>query len=228
MDSEKSCETFLQEMDSQTKSTPQGLMDAKKWRKDDSVFDAFSKFTFNDIFKFRRDQVFKQTSTVCPATVNLVSHFASGTYGQPGSMQELQKEGVRLASFKDFPITIPVSAMRLAQAGFHYTGERDVVKCFSCGVTYQGWQMGDRPTLVHARISPNCPFVQGSDTANLPLPPSITSRPDFAGARNLDSGYGSHSFGSSTGAPSSEMPNGTVNGGLHEDSGELTQTGCKH
>ena len=194
-------------------------MSGNKWRKDESFLDAFSKPTFDHIFEFRRDQVFKQTSTVCPATVNLVSHFASGTYGQPGSMQELQKEGVRLASFKDFPITIPVSAMRLAQAGFHYTGERDVVKCFSCGVTYQGWQMGDRPTVVHARISPNCPFVQGSDTTNLPLPLPVTSRPDFAGARSLDSGYGSHSFGSSSVASSAGMPNSTVNDEVHEDSG---------
>ena len=192
----------------------------KKWRKEESFLDTFSKPTFNHIFKFRRDQVFKQTSTVCPAAVSLVSHFASGTYGQPGSIQDLKKEGVRLASFKDFPTNIPISAMRLAQAGFHYTGERDVVKCFSCGVTYQGWQMGDRPTLVHKRISPNCPFVQNSDAINLPLPLPVTSRPDFSGTSSLDSGYGSHSFESLPGVPSGGMPNGTVSSDLHEDSGE--------
>lgn len=194
----------------------------KKWGKSQSSVHAFNTPALCHLFKFRRDQVFRQTCTACPATVNLVSHFASGTYGQLGSTQDLQKEGVRLASFKDFPTTIPVSALRLAQAGFHYTGERDVVKCFSCGETYQGWQMGDRPTLVHARISPNCPFVRGSDTTNLPLPLPVTSRPDFTAARSLDSGYGSRSFSSSStslGVPSGGMSNNTANGELHEDSG---------
>lgn len=197
-------------------------MCGKKWGKGQSSIHAFNTPALCHLFKFRRDQVFRQTCTACPATINLVSHFASGTYGQPGSTQDLQKEGVRLASFKDFPTTIPVSALRLAQAGFHYTGERDVVKCFSCGETYQGWQMGDRPTLVHARISPNCPFVQGSDTTNLPLPLPVTSRPDFTAARSLDSGYGSRSFSSSStslGMPSGGMSNDTASSELHEDSG---------
>ncbi|KAK7108748.1 hypothetical protein V1264_016424 [Littorina saxatilis] len=93
----------------------------------------------------------------------------SGTYCQPGSSQQLQKEGVRLASFKDFPTSVPVYAIRLAQAGFYYTGKRDVVRCFCCGVTHGGWRMGDKPTSVHALISPNCPLVRGNDRTNIPL-----------------------------------------------------------
>lgn len=191
-------------------------------------FDAFSKPTFHHFFEFRRDQTFRQSHTVCPATVSLASHFASGTYGQPGSLLELQKEGVRLASFRDFPVTAPVSAMRLAQAGFHYTGERDAVKCFSCGVTHQGWSHGDRPSLVHARINPNCPLVRGSDTANLPLPLPVTTRPDFAAARSGvhsgDSGYASHSFGSSSASAAPSSSPGVTYGSaarerLQEDSG---------
>ena len=76
---------------------------------------------------FPRQRQFPQMLTVCPAQVNLVSHFASGTYGHPGGTQELQKEGVRLASFKNFPTSTPVSALRLAQAGFYSMGERDQV-----------------------------------------------------------------------------------------------------
>ena len=178
----------------------------QKWLKKSSFFEAFNKPTIDHLFRFRQDHCFRQTCTVCPAAVSLASHFASGTYGKPGSTLELQKEGVRLTTFKDFPTSAPVSALRLAQAGFYYTGERDVVKCFSCGETYQGWQLGDRPTLVHARISPSCALVRGSDTWNMPLPLPVSSPPSFNEATSIDSGYGSGSSGygsrSSAGAQS--------------------------
>ncbi|XP_070191298.1 baculoviral IAP repeat-containing protein 3-like isoform X3 [Littorina saxatilis] len=184
------------------KSMSKKRMLSEKQGAGDPFLYAFNKPTIDHLFNFRRDQCFQQTCTACPASVSLASHFASGTYGQPGSSQQLQKEGVRLASFKDFPTSVSVSAIRLSQAGFFYTGERDMVRCFSCGVTHDSWQMGDRPTLVHARISPNCPLVRGSDTSNLPLPLPVTNRPSFPEPGSIDSGYGSHPYGSSSGAPS--------------------------
>ena len=93
-----------------------------KQTKEQSFFQDLEPF-----ISFPRQRQFPQMLTVCPAEVNLVSHFASGTYGHPGGTQELQKEGVRLASFKNFPTSTPVSALRLAQAGFFSTGERDQV-----------------------------------------------------------------------------------------------------
>ena len=64
-------------------------------------------------------------------SVSLASHFASGLYGGPeGPGGQYHKEGVRLTSFRNFPPSVPVSAIRLAQAGFYYTGEGDTVKCF--------------------------------------------------------------------------------------------------
>lgn len=140
------------------------------------------------------------------STVSLISHFSSGAFCQPGSTQEFHKEGVRLVSFKDFPSSSPVSAIRLSQAGFYYTGEGDKVKCFSCGVTHQGWRVGDRPQLVHSSISPNCPLVRGNDARNVSLPLPVTSVPCFPqqqvdGDGSLESGYGSHS---SVGGPQSD------------------------
>jgi len=107
-----------------------------------------------------------------------MAHFVSGTYEQPSATPEVQKEGVRLATFKKFPVS-HVFALRLAQAGFFFTGESDKVQCFCCEATHQGWQPGDRPGLIHARISPNCPLVRGADASNLPLPNNITSPPVF-------------------------------------------------
>lgn len=170
--------------------------------------EACSKHAINDLFEFRRNHCFKQNCTACPA-VSLTSYFSSGTYGHPGSTPELQKEGVRLATFKNFPTTILVSALRLAQAGFYYTGERDITKCFSCGVTHQGWQLGDRPSLVHARIAPSCPLVKGSDMDNLPLPLPVSSLPVFndGASSSVDSGYWSRSYDSSANV-SSGLQNG--------------------
>ncbi|KAK7500107.1 hypothetical protein BaRGS_00008654 [Batillaria attramentaria] len=147
------------------------------------------------------------------ATVSLISHFSSGLYGNPGStQQEYQKEGVRFASFKDFPTSSPVSAIRLSQAGFYYTGVEDKVKCFSCGVTYQGWKAGDRPHIIHTNISPNCPLVRGNDTNNMPLPSPVTSVPDFPQnvSGSMDSGYGSHNSDRQPQSQSSTAP--SING----------------
>ena len=155
------------------------LKDKKNLQQTDRVSKIFKKYPAGHFLGVSRDHCIRQTCTVCPASVSLDSN-----QDQPGSNAELQRERARLATFADFPTSAPVSAIRLAQAGFYYTGERDVVKCFSCGKTYQCWQRGDRPTLVHARISPNCALVRGSDTLNIPL---STSLPTFAGGGGSDS-----------------------------------------
>jgi hypothetical protein len=110
----------------------------------------------------------------------------------------------------------------MAQAGFYFVGEGDKVKCFSCGVTHQGWQQGDRPSLVHARISPNCPLVQGSDTHNLPLPLPVTSRPVFnqAESTSIDSGYNSRSFDSVSETVTNGLSNNSL-GELQADAGMI-------
>lgn len=145
------------------------------------------------LFDFHQQQRFYQTYFTFPV-VSLTSHFTSDSFGHPGSEPQLQKEGVRLVTFKNFPHSVPVSAIRLAQAGFYYTGEGDKVKCFSCGMTYQGWELGDKPSSIHARISPDCLFVLGQESSNSPLPPHMTREPDFSQPQPPDSGY----FGSLT------------------------------
>lgn len=122
-----------------------------------------------EMLQINRDQHFLQTLFISPM-VNLVSYFASSNFQQSGSTPELQKEGVRLMTYKSFPNSSPASALRLAQAGFFYTGEGDKVKCFCCGTVYQGWRPGDRPQDIHAAIAPSCPLVRGQDSSNIPLP----------------------------------------------------------
>ena len=72
----------------------------------------------------------------------------------------MSHELLRLSSLSTFPRTIDVSMIRLARAGFYYTGQSSETKCFSCGITYTDWTSGDDPMTVHRRLSPSCDIVR--------------------------------------------------------------------
>ena len=55
----------------------------------------------------------------------------------------------RLTTFVDWPSGAAVKPKDLAECGFYYLGVDDSVCCFSCGVTLNRWQPGDRPEERH-------------------------------------------------------------------------------
>lgn len=69
----------------------------------------------------------------------------------------------RLLSYINWPSGKQVFVIRLAGAGFYYTGYLTIVKCYSCGVWIFEWKEGDVPLEVHRAFSPRCDFL-----ANLP------------------------------------------------------------
>lgn len=138
--------------------------------KGSSFLDAFCKPNMYHLFEFRRDHVFQQTHTVCP-----VSILAQLKPGQLGTGHNLQIEIGRLITYKDFPSTSPVYPTRLAQAGFFYTGEGDKVQCYSCGSTYQGWRMGDKPLVIHTSLKPDCPFIRSTSGLERDQPEPVTA-----------------------------------------------------
>ncbi|XP_045198428.2 baculoviral IAP repeat-containing protein 7-like [Mercenaria mercenaria] len=81
----------------------------------------------------------------------------------------------RYESFKNFPMESPVTPMRLASNGFYYTGTKDTVECFSCKLKYSGWKEGDEPDDLHKRLSPDCNFMKGVDSTNVPIHPTSES-----------------------------------------------------
>ncbi|KAK7476205.1 hypothetical protein BaRGS_00032559 [Batillaria attramentaria] len=108
---------------------------------------------------------------------------------QLGTTVAFEDELTRFGTFVNFPESVPVFVTHLAKAGFHYTGAADTVRCFRCGVTHRGWQSGDQPQEIHARISPNCPLVcrHGSVSSASSLD---TGRPHSeSGASAEDVGY---------------------------------------
>ena len=81
----------------------------------------------------------------------------------------MQFEGVRLSTFKDWPNWAAVWPTLLARSGFYYTGIADQVACFCCNGRLKTWEAGDSPLTKHKRFFPQCRFLTGRDTRNVPL-----------------------------------------------------------
>jgi len=54
----------------------------------------------------------------------------------------------------------PVNAHSMSEAGFVYTGQEDLVYCFSCNIKLDGWTKHMDPLLRHKEESPTCSFVR--------------------------------------------------------------------
>ena len=83
--------------------------------------------------------------------------------------EEMQYEGVRLKTFNNWPNWAAVWPTLLAKAGFYYTKTADQVACFCCSGRLKTWEAGDSPMTEHKRFFPQCRFVTGRDTRNVPL-----------------------------------------------------------
>lgn len=72
---------------------------------------------------------------------------------------EMVTEEARLLTFQNWPRYAGVHPEDLARAGFFYTGQRDVVRCFYCNGGVRSWSFGDDPWWEHARWYPGCDFL---------------------------------------------------------------------
>lgn len=77
-------------------------------------------------------------------------------------------ETARLESFRNWPVPY-MEPSRLAAAGFYFTGEADIVKCFECRIEIYKWLKGDDPMADHKRESPNCRFICRTPCGNVPV-----------------------------------------------------------
>ena len=117
-----------------------------------------------------------RTRTDKMAIVMAASHRRMGSYfkrevrGPPFTgNEEMQYEGIRLITFKDWPSWGAVWPTLLAKARFFYTKTADQVACFCCGGRLKTWEAGDSPMNEHKRFFPQCSFVTGRDSSNVPL-----------------------------------------------------------
>ncbi|XP_042889183.1 baculoviral IAP repeat-containing protein 3-like [Penaeus japonicus] len=82
--------------------------------------------------------------------------------------ENLNQEKVRLSTFIDWPLEW-LSPSSLAADGFYYTRREDRVKCVFCRKEISGFKKGCIIGEEHKRLSPNCHFVNGSSTSNIPI-----------------------------------------------------------
>ncbi|KAM7125623.1 baculoviral IAP repeat-containing protein 7 [Molossus nigricans] len=75
------------------------------------------------------------------------------------SFPSMGSREVRLASFYDWPLTAMVRPELLATAGFFYSSQQDMVRCFFCCGGLWNWEQGDDPWTEHARWFPRCEFL---------------------------------------------------------------------
>ncbi|XP_063593637.1 baculoviral IAP repeat-containing protein 7-A-like [Penaeus indicus] len=85
-------------------------------------------------------------------------------------LSSLQLESVRRRTFASWP-SASADPDALARDGFFYTGEKDHVRCVFCGRHIGAWAPDDHVRTDHARYSPECSFVAGHLTGNIPRAP---------------------------------------------------------
>lgn len=81
------------------------------------------------------------------------------------SSSPLSNFETRLATFYNWPPSIPIPPQSFAAAGFYYQGLGDTVTCYCCLKSLKMWQSFDSPWAEHQRHSPSCDHLQFPLTA---------------------------------------------------------------
>lgn len=80
-------------------------------------------------------------------------------------------------------------------AGFYFEAQRDAPDrcvCFACGNALTHWDVTDDPWVEHKTWYPQCPFIQGKATGNIPRKRGLVPKPPTppAGGHDMSSGWG--------------------------------------
>lgn len=97
-------------------------------------------------------------ATEYPENVNSLSTINENDARMAGSL--------RLDTFRNWKSEISIQPAKMADAGFSYTNNKDIVKCHYCGIEKGDWKEGDIPLDIHKLQSPNCRFLQENDVEN--------------------------------------------------------------
>ena len=65
----------------------------------------------------------------------------------------------RLKTFLMWPKFLRPRPAELAEAGFFYRGQSDIVQCFNCGIRLKDWEGKDNAYDEHRRWSPFCDYI---------------------------------------------------------------------
>lgn len=82
---------------------------------------------------------------------------------------KMNNEWNRFSSFSTFPPESKAMPLRLAQAGFFYSGYNEEAICFYCGLKNNIWRDDEAVLDAHKRLSPRCGFISGESTNNIAI-----------------------------------------------------------
>jgi len=71
--------------------------------------------------------------------------------------ENMNRVAMRQITFQKWPG--PLDADDMVRAGLYYTGEEDIVRCFSCLKKFSKWTVNMDPYRVHSYHSSNCPYM---------------------------------------------------------------------
>nr|XP_033784687.1 baculoviral IAP repeat-containing protein 1 isoform X2 [Geotrypetes seraphini] len=74
--------------------------------------------------------------------------------------EKYKAEEARLESYDNWPFYTKTQPALLATAGFFFTGNKDIVRCFSCRGCLGNWEEDDDPWKEHAKWFPECEFLK--------------------------------------------------------------------
>ena len=66
----------------------------------------------------------------------------------------------RFETFNFWPHNSTLSKYDMVNAGFYYTGVKDIVTCFHCGISIEDWSSVTDSKREHKKHSPNCNFMK--------------------------------------------------------------------
>ena len=89
----------------------------------------------------------------------------------------------------------PVDYQSMAEAGFVYTGQEDLVYCFSCNINLDRWSKDMEPLLRHKEESPNCHKLQAIEGGKGEAPPSEPLEETSTGLNEQCLSYGNDACG---------------------------------
>ncbi|XP_012276923.1 baculoviral IAP repeat-containing protein 7-A isoform X2 [Orussus abietinus] len=115
-----------------------------------------SEWNYGDQAMARHRQVSQQPPRTSTSTTSRVVR-------SENPQIEYRTKEQRLRSFENWPISSIVPPERLAESGFYYLQEADMVECAFCRGLVMKWEPGDDPDREHRIHFPNCDFYMHQD-----------------------------------------------------------------
>ncbi|CAF1058543.1 unnamed protein product [Adineta ricciae] len=122
------------------------------------------------------------SSTSATTTVTTSNSTLFNTNNRSTRERLMFSEATRYRTFTLWPHSAYqwLTPENMAKAGFYYSPLKDNddrALCFACTVTLVCWESSDSPWTEHGRHSPNCPFIKGDFTENVPLRTTCAIQP---------------------------------------------------